>query len=115
MSAIIRKTMRASVIAAVLAVAILVGAGYWFILRDDDASTEPYVPSVFEPSEKPQEETDGVVPPAEDEVPKEGETAIQAMYGFDKLDLVCFNGGNAGMWDELYAFLRFCWPTTSFL
>ena len=31
----------------------------------------------------------------------EGEESLKDKYGFDKLDIVCFNGGNVGMWDEL--------------
>ena len=47
-----------------------------------------------------KEET--VAPEVETETPAvEGEESIKDKYGFDKLDLVCFNGGNAGMWDEM--------------
>ena len=31
----------------------------------------------------------------------EGEESLKDKYGFDKLDMICFNGGNVGMWDEL--------------
>ena len=40
----------------------------------------------------------------------EGEESIKDKYGFDKLDLVCFNGGDAGMWDELVALFLEYYP-----
>ena len=47
-----------------------------------------------------KEET--AAPEVETETPAvEGEESVKDKYGFDKLDMVCFNGGNAGMWDEL--------------
>ena len=46
--------------------------------------------------------------PTDVEAPAVDEDSPMAKYGFDKLDLVCFNGGNAGMWDEMVAlFLEF--------
>ena len=41
-------------IAAVLAVAVLIGSAYWFIMRDDDPSPAPYVPTVSNPDVEPK-------------------------------------------------------------
>ena len=56
-----------------------------------------------------KEETAAPEVEAETETPAvESEESIKDKYGFDKLDLVCFNGGNVGMWDEMVElFLEF--------
>ena len=52
--------------------------------------------------------------PAVDEAPvvdaPVDEDSPMAKYGFDKLDLVCFNGGNVGMWDEMVALFLEYYP-----
>ena len=40
----------------------------------------------------------------------EGEESVKDKYGFDKLDIIAFNGGNAGMWDELVALFLEYYP-----
>lgn len=56
-----------------------------------------------------KEET--VAPETETETPAvEGEESVKDKYGFDKLDMVCFNGGNAGLWDELVALFLEYYP-----
>lgn len=56
-----------------------------------------------------KEET--VAPEVETETPEvEAEESVMDKYGFDKLDIIAFNGGHVGMWDELVALFLEYYP-----